>query len=275
MSIRFKRHSTYLIYLFISAAALCGQTRDNGAGGSGSLRQHYNDAQELQRTGRLSEAAGQYRAFLAGALGELAMGYGLVQDYTHAAPLFDEALALEPDSPTLLLKLMRELLCNWAIFAHAKTLATEFIQRYPDNREQTSAQGSPSAWANIFEVESESGGKERAGNSRGLGSDLPERLRPGCGLVSISTTKSAPCRSSARWRSRSETLRKFTWHSAAPTATRTSNSGRYRNSGGPLKKPALAGARTICWERSCWRRTTRRARKPSLKKSCSSPRMIR
>ena len=135
MSIRFKRHSTYLIYLFISAAALCGQTRDNGAGGSGSLRQHYNDAQELQRTGRLSEAAGQYRAFLAGALGELAMGYGLVQDYTHAAPLFDEALTLQPDSPILLLNYARTAL-QLGDLAHAKTLATEFIQRYPDNREQ-------------------------------------------------------------------------------------------------------------------------------------------
>jgi tetratricopeptide (TPR) repeat protein len=135
MSIRFKRHSTCLIYLFISAAALCGQTRDNGVGGSGSLQQHYNDAQELQRTGRLSEAAGQYRAFLSGALGELAMGYGLVQDYTRAAPLFDEALTLQPDSPILLLNYSRTAL-QLGDLAHAKTLATEFIQRYPDNREQ-------------------------------------------------------------------------------------------------------------------------------------------
>jgi tetratricopeptide (TPR) repeat protein len=135
MSIRFKRHSTCLIYLFISAAALCGQARDNGTDGSGSLQRHYNDAQELQRTGRLSEAAGQYRAFLAGALGELAMGYGLVQDYTHAAPLFDEALTLEPDSPSLLINYARTAL-QLGDLAHAKTLATEFIQKYPDNREQ-------------------------------------------------------------------------------------------------------------------------------------------
>ncbi len=63
------------------------------------------------------------------------MGYGLVQDYTHAAPLFDEALTLQPDSPTLLLDYARTAL-TLGDLAHAKTLATEFIQKYPDNREQ-------------------------------------------------------------------------------------------------------------------------------------------
>jgi tetratricopeptide (TPR) repeat protein len=135
MSIRFKRRGTYLLLTLLSAAALCGQTRGNGAVGSGSLRQHYNDAQELQRTGKLSEAAEQYRAFLADALGELAIGYGRAQDYTHAAPLFDEALTLEPDSPSLFLDYARTALALGDL-AHARTLAMEFIQKYPGDRQK-------------------------------------------------------------------------------------------------------------------------------------------
>jgi tetratricopeptide (TPR) repeat protein len=119
----------------MTAAVLCGQTGDNGAVGSGSLRQHLNEAQELQRTGKPSEAAEQYRAFLADALGELAMGYGLMRDYAQAAPLFDEALTLEPDSPSLLLDYARTALVLGDL-GHARTLATEFIQKYPGDREK-------------------------------------------------------------------------------------------------------------------------------------------
>jgi tetratricopeptide (TPR) repeat protein len=130
MSIRFKRRGTYLIFTLISAAALCGQTGSKVAINSGSLQQHYNDAQSLQQAGKLSEAAEQYRAFLADALGELAMGYGLAQDYTHAAPLFDEALTLEPGSPSLLLDDARTAL-SLGNLDHAQKLAAEFIQKNP------------------------------------------------------------------------------------------------------------------------------------------------
>ena len=132
MSIRLKLRSTSLILLLLSALALCGQAGNQESIGSGSLRQHYNDAQKFQQMGKLSEAAEQYRAFLAEALGELAIGYVLVPDYTHAAPLFEEALALEPDSPNLLLDYARTSLLQGDL-AHARTLATEFIQRYPSD----------------------------------------------------------------------------------------------------------------------------------------------
>jgi tetratricopeptide (TPR) repeat protein len=134
MSIRFKRRGTFLIFTLLSAAALPAQTGNKGAVGERPLQQLYNEAQELQRTGRLNEAAEQYRAFLADALGELAMGYGLAQDYTHATPLFEEALALEPDSPALLIDYARTALAQGNL-AHAKTLATEFIQKYPGDRQ--------------------------------------------------------------------------------------------------------------------------------------------
>ncbi len=135
MSIRFKLHGTYLIFILISAAALCGQTERNRPVDTGSLQQHYNDAQALQQTGKLSEAAEQYRAFLADALGELAIGYGQVQDYAHAAPLFDEALSLQSGSPSLLLDYARTAL-SLGDLAHARTLATEFIQKYSADHEK-------------------------------------------------------------------------------------------------------------------------------------------
>jgi tetratricopeptide (TPR) repeat protein len=97
------------------------------------LRQHYNDAQELQRIGKLGEAAEHYRAFLADALGELAIGYVLVPDYTHAVSLFGEALTLKPDSPPLLLAYARTALVQGDL-PLAKTLAAEFIRKHPGDR---------------------------------------------------------------------------------------------------------------------------------------------
>ena len=118
-----------------SAVTLVGQTTGRGSAGGETLQKQYDKAQEFQRAGKLTEAAGQYRAFLAEALGELALGYAVVPDYTRAAPLFDEALALEPESPTLLLDYAHAAL-TMGDLAHAKTLAIEFIRRYPDDRQR-------------------------------------------------------------------------------------------------------------------------------------------
>jgi tetratricopeptide (TPR) repeat protein len=99
------------------------------------LRQHYSDALAFQQTGKLSEAAEQYRAFLRDALGQLAMGYSVVRDYGHAAPLFDEALALEPGSPSLLLDYARTALVLGDP-ARTKSLTMQFISKYPGDREE-------------------------------------------------------------------------------------------------------------------------------------------
>jgi tetratricopeptide (TPR) repeat protein len=128
------RHACVLFSL-ISGAILWGQTPKQASPNGQDLGQHYKKAQGLQSIGKLTEAADQYRAFLADALSELAMGYALVPDYTQAAPLFDEALTLEPDSPSLLLDYARTALVRGDL-AHAKTLATEFIRRYPGDRER-------------------------------------------------------------------------------------------------------------------------------------------
>ena len=135
MSIRFKLRSTFAILTMISAAALVGQTLDHESVGDGRLQQHYHDALDLQRAGKINEAAKQYRAFIADALGQLAIGYVLVPDYSNAGPLFDEALALEPDSPSLLLDYARTALVLGDL-DHARTLATEFIGKYSGDREK-------------------------------------------------------------------------------------------------------------------------------------------
>jgi len=133
MCIRSRLRSVFLILLIISATDLYGQHGNSISAGDGLLRQDYRNAHELQRAGKLNDAAEQYRAFLADALAQLATGYALVPDYPRAAPLFDEALALEPRSPSLLLEYAHTALALGDV-THAKTLATEFIQKYPDDR---------------------------------------------------------------------------------------------------------------------------------------------
>ena len=72
-------------------------TQSNGS----TLQSLYDTAQRSQKAGDLSEAAGNYRTFLAEALGELANSHAQIGDYARASALFDEALALNPDSPSL------------------------------------------------------------------------------------------------------------------------------------------------------------------------------
>jgi tetratricopeptide (TPR) repeat protein len=116
----------------ISAVGLPAQIGTMETAG-GSMQQHYNDAQELQRSGKLNDAAEQYHAFLADAFGKLAMGYGVARDYTQAASLFDDALNLEPGSDLLLDYARTAFMLG--DFARTRTLATEFIRKYPNGHE--------------------------------------------------------------------------------------------------------------------------------------------
>lgn len=65
------------------------------------LQEEYDSAQRLQQSGDLDQAARQYRAFLGSAQGELAAAHAEAGDYSRAASLFNEALAMQPDSPEL------------------------------------------------------------------------------------------------------------------------------------------------------------------------------
>ena len=135
MSLRSEVRCACLGLALIAAATLFGQTASLGSAGGATLQKQYDAAQELQRVGKLTEAAGQYRSLLAEALADLAIGYALVPDYTHSAPLFDEALRLAPNSPALLLDYAGAALTT-GDFAHAKTLANEFIRMYPEDRQR-------------------------------------------------------------------------------------------------------------------------------------------
>lgn len=116
-----------LAMLLLAEAGLQGQATGELPAVDGPGR-HYERAENLQQAGKLSDAAAEYRAFLAGALGELAMGYGLARDYRQAAPLFDDSLALEPESADLLLNYARTALLLGDL-DRAKTLATSFINK--------------------------------------------------------------------------------------------------------------------------------------------------
>ncbi len=89
-----------ILAVFCSTGA--AQARTQGAQADRpSLQGLYDDALRLQKTGNLDQAAGQYRKFLAAALGEVANSHEQIGDYAKAFALFDEALALNSDSPSL------------------------------------------------------------------------------------------------------------------------------------------------------------------------------
>src|SRR5579864_7001640 len=135
MCLRSELRGASLAAVLTLSAGLFGQTAGHGSDHRDTLQKQYEQAQESQRTGKLTEAAEEYHGFLAEALSELATGYAMVPDYARAAPLFDEALSLEPNSPKLLLDYARTAL-TMGDFAHAKTLAAEYIRKYPDDRQR-------------------------------------------------------------------------------------------------------------------------------------------
>lgn len=61
------------------------------------LHKHYDNAYRLQAQGDIANADAEHTAFLVLALQELANGRANSGDYLHAAPLYDEALALAND----------------------------------------------------------------------------------------------------------------------------------------------------------------------------------
>lgn len=129
------RFLTVSLLLTLSATTLPAQARTAAARGGESLQETYNAAVHLQQAGKLSEATEEYRAFLTESLGEMALGYGVARDYAQAAPLFDEALALEPNSPDLLLEYAgTALLLGDA--EHAKALASTFLRGNPGDRQK-------------------------------------------------------------------------------------------------------------------------------------------
>jgi predicted Zn-dependent protease len=88
------------------------------------LQQHHDAAQSYQSAGNLTEASRQYRIFTAAALGELAIERAHLSDYDKAAPLFDEALSLAPNSPALEIEYAQAAFVHGDL-SHARLLAEQ------------------------------------------------------------------------------------------------------------------------------------------------------
>jgi tetratricopeptide (TPR) repeat protein len=102
--------------------------RDVGA----ILQGHYDAAERFQSQGKLQQAAAEYRLFLGDALTELALGEAGLGDYAKAAPYFDTALALEPNSPELRLDYARAAM-DFGDLDHARTLARQLLREEAGN----------------------------------------------------------------------------------------------------------------------------------------------
>lgn len=90
------------------------------------LQSHYAAAQRFQQKGNPEAAAREYRIFLSDAQGELAVGHTGVGDYSKAASLFDDALALQPNSPVLRLRYASTAL-KMGNFQRAESLARALL----------------------------------------------------------------------------------------------------------------------------------------------------
>jgi tetratricopeptide (TPR) repeat protein len=124
-----KSLSTLQIVLMM--AAMLASTL-HGQATKSVLQQHYDAAQGYQSAGNLTEAARQYRIFIADALGEMAIEHARIGDYEKAAPLFDEALNLAPNSPVLEIEYSRAAFA-YGDMSRAKLLAEQVLRKYPGN----------------------------------------------------------------------------------------------------------------------------------------------
>jgi tetratricopeptide (TPR) repeat protein len=96
------------------------------------LQQHYDRAQSLAAEGDAAGATQQYRIFIADALNELAVADAHIGDGADAAPLFEEALRLAPNSPGVLVEYARSSLHSNNL-SRARNLAEQVLRNFPGN----------------------------------------------------------------------------------------------------------------------------------------------
>ena len=144
--------------LLLCSAAAVAQTpanRPQSSNGS-TLQGLYEAAQRSQKSGNMSEAAGDYRDFMAEALGEVANSHAQIGDYGRADALFDEALILNPGSPAI----ERDYAATEfeaGNLKHAETLARGSFERR-SGRPKRAGGGAPDSWADAASNEPESRG---------------------------------------------------------------------------------------------------------------------
>lgn len=97
-----------------------------------TLRQRYDAAQSAQSAGRLEQAAGEYRAFLAEALRRLADRRAQAADFSKASELFEQALPLAPRDSGLHLDYAEALRAAGNLVG-AESVAESVVQADPAN----------------------------------------------------------------------------------------------------------------------------------------------
>lgn len=129
MCIRMKR---IIAGAMVAVCSTCfSQTHTKAAASNDSdLQDHLRAAQSFQRSNKTDQAAEQYRAFLVEAMDKLAIAHAHNGDYPKAASLFDEALAIEPNSPEVRLEYARAQLQQGDLLK-AQTLAKSLLNDYP------------------------------------------------------------------------------------------------------------------------------------------------
>jgi tetratricopeptide (TPR) repeat protein len=118
--------------ILLTTMAVSGQGASKTRTAESPLQQHYDAAEALQAKGDLTQAASQYKLFLAEALHRVANGRAQVGEYSEAAPLFDQALTITPDNSALAMDYAEA-----ALDAHdlpkAQHLAQDLIDSSPKN----------------------------------------------------------------------------------------------------------------------------------------------
>lgn len=122
------------VVLAVCSAGVAQVHNPRSANAAVTLQEHYNAAQRLQQTGRLEEAAAQYRAFLAAAQTAIAFAHASAGDYPRAASLFDEALIQTPESASLRLLYAKTALSSGDL-PHAESLARNYLRDFPADRQ--------------------------------------------------------------------------------------------------------------------------------------------
>lgn len=120
------------VILFCAGTPAFAQDDKSPTDNSTPLQEHYDAAQSFQAAGNLSQAALEYKKFLADALGALAEHRAKAGDFTRATSLFDQAVAFAPNDPPLKLEYAEA--CRAANELHkAKSLAQEVVDAEPQN----------------------------------------------------------------------------------------------------------------------------------------------
>jgi tetratricopeptide (TPR) repeat protein len=121
------RFATVLLLAGVLVSCAAAQIDIDGQANVGALLQrHYDAAQNFQQHGNLAQAAAEYRLLIGDSLAELALGEANLGEYTKAAPYFDGALALEPNSSETRLAYARAAM-EAGDLDHAQTVARPLL----------------------------------------------------------------------------------------------------------------------------------------------------